>query len=182
MAETNREIELRLIIRDPAALRAALLRAGARVIGEGLVRTTTFDFPDRRLRGGRQSLRLREDWTGTTLTSKVPLNDPTPEQGDGTRTRDEIHLPLPDGAAAQARELLLSIGLLESLSYDKQRTSWQVGAARVDVDVLADGGACYAEIEAQPDVIAATRTRLGLADTPVEMRSYFEIVNLARAR
>lgn len=181
MSETHHEVELRLVIRDPAALRVALVAAGAYIIGQGLVRTTSFDFPDRRLRGLRQTLRLREDWTGLALTSKLPLSSERDEDAGQAKTRRETTLALPADSGATVREILLTIGLCETLRYDKQRTSWQLGAARVDVDVLADGGACYAEIEAEAVHITATRQLLGLSDAPIETRSYYEIVHLARS-
>lgn len=181
-SETHREVELRLAISDPATLRTALESAGARLIGHGLVRTTSYDFPDRWLRASRRTLRLRDDWTGTTLTGKVPLSAAFDEDAGLAKAREEINLPLPPGAATDAGRLLLSIGLQETLSYDKERTSWMLGSARIDVDVLADGGACYAEIEGNAAEIAAVRAQLGLNTAPVETRSYFEIVHLARSR
>lgn len=182
MSETHHEVELRLAIRDPAALQAALRHSGARIIGQGLVRTTSYDFPNRRLRGLRQTLRLREDWTGLTLTSKIPLSTAAAEQAGQAKTREEINLPLPVGSGAEARALLLSLGLRETLCYDKERTSWQLGGARIDVDVLADGGACYAEIEAEAGEITRARRAVGLSDAAVETRSYFKIVHLARSQ
>lgn len=182
MSETLREVELRLAIVDSAALRARLQAAGARIIGQGLVRTSSFDFADRRLRAFRQTLRLREDWTGLTLTSKLPLTTEADEDAGHAKARDEINLTLPLEAAGPARALLSSIGLRETLRYDKERTSWQLDGARIDVDILADGGACYAEIEAEAGEIARVRGVLGLESAPVEIRSYFQIVNLARGR
>jgi adenylate cyclase class IV len=173
-------VELRLAIADRAALDAALQEASAWLIGEGTVRTTAFDFPDRRLRAARQTVRLREDWTGTTLTAKVPLSAAAAEDAGLAKAREEINLPLAQGAGDAARRLLESIGLIETFSYDKERRSWQLGPARVDVDVLADGGDCYVEIEAGPTEIAAARSQLHLDGARVETRSYFEIVHLAR--
>jgi adenylate cyclase class IV len=181
MSESYHEVELRLAIGDPQQLRRALEEAGATVVGEGLIRTTSFDFPDGRLQAARQTLRLREDWTGTTLTGKVPLTSQKDEDAGQAKVREEINVPLPSEAGATMRRLLQSIGLQESLSYDKMRTSWALGQARIDVDVLADGGACYAEIEAPAEAITATRTKLGLDSAPVETRSYFDIVRLVRA-
>jgi len=180
MSDTHREIELRLAIADRSALDRALQATGARPIGQGVVRTSTFDFADGRLRAARQTLRLREDWTGTTLTSKKPLA--APENTGRLKMREEVTLPLSIGSGDDALLILEHLGLHETLRYEKTRTSWQLGDARIDVDVLADGGECYAEIEAEPAVIAATRTRLGLDDTAVETRSYFEIVRQARQR
>lgn len=182
MSGTHREVELRLAVADPDALRAALRQAGAHLIGAGLVRTTAYDFPDRRLRAARRTLRLRDDWTGTTLTGKVPLSAAHDEDAGRVKEREEINLPLPPGAAEDAARLLQSIGLGETLCYEKQRDSWQLGAAHLDIDVLADGGACYVEIEAAAAEIAAVRAQLGLDRAHVETRSYFEIVNLARER
>ena len=180
MSETHREVELRLAITDPSALRARLHAAGARVSGQGLVRTSSFDFTDRRLRAARQTLRLREDWTGLTLTSKLPLTAEADEDAGRAKVREELNLTLPAEAVGAARALLLSIGLRETLRYDKERVSWQLDGARIDVDVLADGGACYAEIEAEAGESARVRSLLGLDAAPVETRSYFQIVNLAR--
>lgn len=181
MSETHHEVELRLAIADPTALHAALRQAGARPLGAGLVRTTSYDFPDRRLRAARQTVRVRDDWTGTTLTGKLPLSAAHDDDAGLAKAREEINLPLPAGAAETAHRFLLGIGLQETLRYEKERTSWLLGGARIDVDVLADGGACYAEIEAAAGAIAAVRTQLGLDAAPVETRSYFEIVRLARA-
>ena len=174
------EVELRLAIPDPVALEAALREAGARLIGAGAVRTTAFDFPDRRLRAARQTVRLREDWTGMTLTAKMPLSAAADEDAGLAKAREEIDLPLGAAHGGAARRLLQSIGLIPTFTYEKERRSWQLGAARIDVDVLKDGGACYAEIEAGAAEIAAVRSRLGLDAAPVETRSYFEIVHRAR--
>jgi len=181
MSTTHQEIELRLAIADPAALADRLRAAGSRVIGQGLVRTSAYDFPDRRLRAARRTLRVREDWTGTTLTSKVPLTAEADEDAGRIKARQEINLPLAPDMGPDAHLLLQSIGLRETLRYDKTRTSWALGAARIDVDVLADGGDCYAEIEADGAEIVRVRALLGLNDTPVETRSYFEIVQQARS-
>jgi len=182
LTASHQEIELRLVIADPAALADRLRAVGARVIGQGLVRTTAYDFPDRQLRTARRTLRVRDDWTGTTLTSKVPLTAEADEDAGLIKARQEINLPLALDVGPDAHLLLQSIGLRETLGYEKTRTSWALGAARVDVDVLADGGDCYAEIEADGAEIARVRTLLGLDDAPVETRSYFEIVQQARTR
>lgn len=183
MSETHREVELRLVIDDREALEARLREAGADPIGEGLVRTTAYDFPNRRLRAAGQTVRVREDWTGTTLTSKVPIpHEDAQRHATPLRVRDEINLSLPPAAGTDARRLLESLGLMETLCYEKTRRSWRLDSARIDVDVLADGGACFAEIEAEREDIAAIRTRLALDRAPIEARSYFEIVNRARRR
>jgi adenylate cyclase class IV len=181
MSTSHQEIELRLAIADPAGLARRLQAAGARVIGQGLVRTTAYDFPDRRLRRGRRTLRVREDWTGTTLTAKVPLTAEADEDAGLVKARHEINVPLAPGLGPDAHLLLQSIGLHETLRYEKTRTSWDLSGARIDVDVLADGGACYAEIEADAPEIARVRAQLGLDDAPVETRSYFDIVRQARS-
>ena len=180
MSTSHREIELRLAIADPEGLANRLRAAGARVIGQGLVRTTAYDFPDRSLRATRRTLRVRDDWTGTTLTSKLPITLEADEDAGRVKARHEINLPLAPVLGPDAHALLQSIGLQETLRYEKTRTSWNLGAARIDVDVLADGGDCYAEIEADAADISRTRTLLGLDAAPVETRSYFDIVRQAR--
>ena len=182
MSATHQEIELRLAIANPAGLARRLRAVGAQVIGQGLVRTTAYDFPDRRLRAARRTLRVREDWTGTTLTAKAPLTAEADEDAGQAKARHEINLPLAVGLGPDAHLLLRSIGLRETLRYEKTRASWSLGGARIDVDVLVDGGDCYAEIEADPPEITRVRTLLGLDEAPVETRSYFEIVGLARGR
>ncbi len=181
MSTSHQEIELRLAIADPAGLARRLQAAGARVIGQGLVRTTAYDFPDRRLRRGRRTLRVREDWTGTTLTAKVPLTREADEDAGMVKARHEINVPLAPGLGPDIHLLLQSIGLHETLRYEKTRTSWDLSGARIDVDVLADGGGCYAEIEAGAPEIAKVRAQLELDDAHVETRSYFDIVRQARS-
>jgi len=181
MSTSHQEIELRLAITNPRGLEERLRATGARVIGQGLVRTTAYDFPDRRLRRGRQTLRVREDWTGTTLTAKVPLTRESDEDAGLAKARHEINVPLAPGLGSDVHLLLQSIGLHETLRYEKTRTSWELSGARIDIDLLADGGACYVEIEADTPEIARVRAQLGLDDAPVETRSYFDIVRQARS-
>lgn len=179
MSHTHREVELRFRVDDPTALLERLHDEGAVDVGAGVVETSAFDFPDRRLRAARQTLRLRDDWTGTTLTAKVPLRGAGDEAGEA-RARDEINLPLATGLQGEARAILESLGLIETLHYVKERRSWDLDGTHIDVDVLRDGGQCYVEIEAESEEIAAMRRRLGLADAPIETRSYFDIVQQAR--
>jgi len=181
MSTSHQEIELRLAITNSRGLEERLRATGARVIGQGLVRTTAYDFPDRRLRRGRQTLRVREDWTGTTLTAKVPLTRESDEDAGLAKARHEINVPLAPGLGPDIHLLLQSIGLHETLRYEKTRTSWEWSGARIDIDLLADGGACYVEIEADTPEIARVRAQLGLDDAPVETRSYFDIVRQARS-
>ena len=181
MSTSHQEIELRLAITNSRGLEERLRATGARVIGQGLVRTTAYDFPDRRLRRGRQTLRVREDWTGTTLTAKVPLTRESDEDAGLAKARHEINVPLAPGLGPDIHLLLQSIGLHETLRYEKTRTSWELSGARIDIDLLADGGACYVEIEADTPEIARVRAQLGLDDAPVETRSYFDIVRQARS-
>jgi len=129
MSTSHQEIELRLAIADPAGLARRLQAAGARVIGQGLVRTTAYDFPDRRLRRGRRTLRVREDWTGTTLTAKVPLTREADEDAGMVKARHEINVPLAPGLGPDIHLLLQSIGLHETLRYEKTRTSWDLSGA-----------------------------------------------------
>jgi predicted adenylyl cyclase CyaB len=180
VSASHHEIELRLVIADPEGLTSRLRAAGARIVGQGLVRTTAYDFPDRRLRAARRTLRVREDWTGTTLTAKTPLTEEADEDAGRVKARHEINLPLAPGLGPDAHLLLQSLGLQETLRYDKRRTSWGLGAAQIDVDVLSDGGDCYAEIEAGAAEIVRVRALLDLDEAPVETRSYFEIVRRAR--
>jgi len=177
---THREVELRLVVADRAVLEENLRVAGATTIGEGVIQTSAFDFDDGRLRTGRQTLRLREDWNGTTLTIKSPAAATSDEDAGRMKVRDEVNVPLSAGAGPDARLFLGSLGLRETLRYAKRRASWALGEARIDIDVLDDGGACFAEIEGDPETITRMRAALGLDDAPIETRSYFAIVRLAR--
>lgn len=181
MAEpTHREVELRLVVAERDALERALHAAGATIIGEGVVQTSAFDFDDGRLHMARQTLRLREDWTGTTLTIKTPVEATNDEDAGRMKVREEVNVPLIAGVGPDARLFLENLGLHETLRYAKRRTSWALREAHIDVDVLEDGGACFAEIEGDPETIAAVRAALGLDAAPIETRSYFTIVRQAR--
>jgi len=181
MAEaTHREVELRLVVADHAALEENLRAAGATTVGRGVVATSAFDFDDGRLHIARQTLRLREDWTGTTLTIKSPVAATSDEDASRMKVREEVNVALVAGAGPDALLFLGNLGLRETLRYVKRRTSWALGKAHIDVDVLDDGGACFVEIEGDPATVTGVRTALGLEDAPIEIRSYFAIVRLAR--
>lgn len=175
------EIEIRLQVSDILALNRMLIRCGATIIGEGEVSTISFDFPDRRLRAARRTVRLRQDWIGTTLTAKIPLTEEVDEDLGTPKIRDEMNAPLQPDALETMRRIMLSIGLEESLVYVKRRTSWALWSARVDIDILQDGGGCYVEIEGLEDEITTIRRALKLDAAPIETRSYFSIVHQARS-
>ena len=105
-----------------------------------------------KLRFGRRALRLRRVNGDAILTHKerIPTKSSTKHQNENeTRVSDPnaIH------------EILQSLGFSPALVYEKRRTRWQVGKAKVVIDELPFG--LFMEIEASEKEIARVENLIG---------------------
>jgi adenylate cyclase class 2 len=110
------ETEIKLYIHDPKALKRRLRNLGFEVARPRYFESNyLFDFPDLRLRKARCLLRLRLAGRQGLLTFKG-----TPLRSQFYKIRREIETVIDDGHGL--REILESIGLEETFSYEKYRT------------------------------------------------------------
>ena len=120
----GREIEVKLEVRDPRALKRRLAELGfRRVQARHFESNRLFDFPDRALRKAKRLLRLRFAKGRSLVTFKG-----RPVQSRDYKMRAEVETEVEDGR--RLREILESVGLQEVFRYDKYRTAYAPGFGR----------------------------------------------------
>jgi adenylate cyclase class 2 len=114
----HNEIEIKLRVRDPRALKRQLKNVGFRTTrARHFERNVVFDFPDRRLRKSRCLLRLRFVDGKGLLTFKG-----TPVRAGRYKIRHEIEAGVED--AERLEGILQEVGLREIFRYEKFRTAF----------------------------------------------------------
>lgn len=158
-----REIEIKHRLREPPLLRERLQALGARPEARTLECSTILDTVDGALLGRDAAVRVRharsmdESEPGlATLTYKGPRD------AGAVKGREEIECYCDDPAAALA--ILLRLGLVERVYYERRRESWRLGECEIAIDELPDG-AWFAETEGPDEqAVARTAASIGLID------------------
>ena len=177
------EIEIKLRIDDPDALRRRLRGLHAELYDPQREINRIFDFPDHRLRDADSALRVRvvcDDVDGeplrTTLTYKGPRQPGEPPR------REQIETEVEDPEAIVA--LLERLGLREQIRYEKRREPCLLSIRPLDgghllVEVLLDElprVGWFAEIEAPtPEALLEAARRLKLDPTQRVRETYVEL-------
>jgi adenylate cyclase, class 2 len=113
-----REIEIKLKVEGPSALKKRLKEYGFVVINRRHFESNiVFDFRDLRLRRSRSLLRLRKEGHRHLLTYKGP-----PHSSDSYKIRTEIETQVEDEGAFQ--KILEGLGLHPVFRYEKYRTAY----------------------------------------------------------
>lgn len=172
------EIKLRVAALDP--IRETLYRLHAASRGTMLETNTFFDRPDQSLRQGDCGLRLRTetpftaDASPTAAASKATLTYKGPRQNTGLHPREEYNLAVTPPEHASA--ILLALGFVQTLSYEKRRETWRVDDCEVLLDELPALGT-FLEIEGPSE--AAVRTvqqKMDLASLPPVEPTYLHMI------
>jgi adenylate cyclase class 2 len=179
------EVEQKFPLADPQTIAAKLAALGAQAAGHCEQVDHYFNHPARDFAQTDEALRIRQVDGRPLITYKGPKIDRQ------TKTRREIELPLPAGAATAERftELLLALGFVSVAEVRKQRQilhlAWQGQAVEVALDDVAGLGH-FAELEISADDETLDAARQALASlaatlelTQSERRSYLELL-LAR--
>jgi len=157
------ETEVKIKVAAPAA-RAALQRAGARLVGERAFEDNLlFDDPGGALRAAGGVLRLRRLPEGGLLTFKGARR----VEG-GLKTREEIETGVDDPDALQ--EVLQRLGLRRVFRYQKYRETWTLFGQSVLVDETPVGD--YIEIEGEAEGIHRAAEALGFSRADYVTDSY----------
>jgi adenylate cyclase class 2 len=175
------EIEIKLRLDNPDALRQCLRRSGATRVAAVLETNRMFDTPERTFLNAGCGLRVREvralpgagrddrpsSATKASLTFKGACQDVAP------KVREELETRIDDAAALIG--ILGRLGLRESVRYEKRRETWSLAECRVTVDELPRLG-WFAEIEG-PSVsrVHAVRHDLKLDAAPLVRENYVEL-------
>jgi len=136
------ETEAKILGIDRKVVEAALLGLGARKTFDGEMDARLFDRPDRSIWSSGRLLRLRKRGDRAELTFKKMLGK------RGVKRAVEIETAVSD--FGRTRKILLALGFVEAGRRRKLRTSYRLGGAEFEIDVLP-GIPPYLEIEARDE-------------------------------
>ena len=166
---TGQETEVKFYVRQLKRVERRLQALGARLIQTRVHEVNLrLDLPDGSLRREEQVLRLRQD-TQARLTYKGPS-----QQTDGVLLRAEVEITVDNFEAA--RSLLKALGYIPVATYEKYRSTYELGELHIMLDELPYGD--FVEIEG-PDVESLKKTveKLGLdfsTAIPINYLALFE--------
>jgi adenylate cyclase class 2 len=169
------EIEAKIRVADPQALRRRLIERGLRA-GETVFEVNRlFDDAGGSLRARGSALRLREEFRASDGTpGRVLLTYKGPRAESRMKRRPEAEVTV--GAAGPLVEILVPLGLAETFRYEKRRTPFHGGPCEVVLDEVPHLGH-FAEIEGPTEAaVQAELERLGLADEPLVRPGYVALL------
>lgn len=154
MSKGEREIEVKFLVRDLAAVAKRLKGLGARLSTPRVQETNLrFDTPGGDLQRKRHVLRLRQD-VASVLTFKGPA-----AAGEAVSSRQEIEFQVSDFQAA--RHFLEALGYRVAIIYEKYRTTYDYKDCMVTLDEMPYGP--FMEIEGPDEAtIRTVAAELGL--------------------
>ncbi len=148
------EREIKIPVADRDAVRAALVRAGAELVGPaGREVNLLFDDDAGSMAGSGRVLRLRHSG-GRWL---VTLKGPAAYRG-AIKEREELETGVDDGDVLQA--VFERLGLRPLVRYEKDRETWRLGGVEVALDHTPMGD--FVELEGPAGALEAAARALGL--------------------
>jgi len=171
------EVEAKVALDGPDALRAALRRLGAEATPAAVEDDAFFAHPARDLAASDEALRLRGAHGREGERGRFELTYKGPRQPGAHKAREEITVRLADDPT----DLLAALGFRVSVRLRKTRERHRLGAVEVTLDHV-EGLGWFAEVEAlgtdaraaEASVNAALR-ELGLDGRPRVAASYVEL-------
>jgi adenylate cyclase class 2 len=162
------EIEVKIRIDDPKAVRAKILGLGAAVSRERhLEENSLLDFDPPVLHPKRQTLRLRTAGRQATLTFKGE-----PRKSRSFKVREEFETQVRN--PQELRKILKALGLRERLSYRKHRTVLRKSRLTITIDETPAGN--YIELEGERHEITRFARALGFKRADFITRSYVDLI------
>jgi len=148
------ESEVKFYLSDKSSFEDRLRRIGARLLHERVHEVNyRFDTPHMTLSREHRVLRLRQD-DAALITYKGPSS-----LEEGVTVRDEIEFEVSDFSSA--RQLLEALGFIESVRYEKWRTTYLLDELEITLDEMPFGN--FTEIEGnEPGQIQRTAIKLAL--------------------
>jgi adenylate cyclase, class 2 len=138
MANAEKEVEIKMMVRSLPSLKARLEALGAELVSPRVHETNLrFDTRSEALKRAGKALRLRKDAV-VRLTFKGPQ-----EAGESASIRQEIEFEVDDFFAA--RRFLEALGYTVSVIYEKYRTTYRFGQVLVTLDEMPYGS--FVELE-----------------------------------
>jgi len=178
------EIEAKFRLADTGRIRRFLLACGAVCRGAVLETNRYFDRPDGRLQSADCGLRIRtvEPIAGPDLVAPTAgawaatVTYKGPRQGGPLKIRREEQFSTDDAAAAEA--VLVALGMVNTLTFQKRRESWILDDCRVDLDELPGLGH-FVEVEGPTEqAVADVVNKLDLHGLPMEPTPYSTMLSV----
>jgi len=190
----NQEIEVKLRVEDPAALRRRLTNLKMRPASRTHERNTLFDTPQGGLAKNGQLLRIRVEeppsrpaaaggailtYKGPSAPAAVAPDEPLNPAGKKRyKIREELEVVVPD--SDKLRQILEHLGLRGWFRYEKYRTSYRLPASlrwahglQVELDETPIG--TFLELEGPPQAIDRAAKLLGYGPEDYIARSYLAL-------
>jgi len=133
------EIEVKILEIDPLSLIAKIESFGGKCLGDWLIYTTIYDFPDRKLLSKGGYVRIRNEGPVWHCTYKSKITQ------DSAKKMLELDMQVNDPEIAD--QILKALGLQEVLFFEKRRRHYVSGPIIFDIDQLP-GIPPFLEIEA----------------------------------
>lgn len=200
MKPLNREIEIKLPVRDLTVILERLRGLGARRMRRLHERNTLFDTQDGYFQRRCSILRIRieEEVDGRSryhpaqqrrqaLKGLLTFKSPPRHQRNGRRSpqsrykeRDEIEYRLPD--ALRFARLLGRLGLRAWFQYEKYRTQYRISGSALHIDLDETPIGIFLELEGAPRSIDKAARALGYFERDYITASYLELYAAECAR
>jgi adenylate cyclase class 2 len=162
------EIEVKVRVKDAAAMRQAILRSGAQLEKERYPEENTlFDLRSRLLTSKKCALRLRRAGRKVFLTFKG-----APQKSRRFKVREEHETEVRNEKAL--RRILRGLGFVAVFRYEKSRTVFRRGRLRISLDETPAGTFCEFEGE-KSDIVRYARA-LGFAAAELIKQDYVQIL------
>jgi adenylate cyclase class 2 len=163
----EREIEVKVVVTDPAGFEAKVTALGAKLLRPRCFEDNRLFDRDGLLAGEGRLLRLRSLGSRAFLTAKSKVDDAP----SGFKVRGEAEIEVADAGAAA--ELLETAGLSVAWRYQKWRTIWKLEGCAVTLDEIPHGS--FAELEGDPAAIDRAAATLGFARADYVTETYRDI-------
>ncbi|HYO09723.1 MAG TPA: class IV adenylate cyclase [Tepidisphaeraceae bacterium] len=168
------EIEIKLKVDDLAPIREKLKSLSAKRVGEVAETNIFFDTPDRALLASDRGLRLRRSRDLVTNRETLAVTFKGPRAEGPVKRREEIELTV--DSASSAIDLLARLGFARNLGFEKQRETWTLERATIELDTLPGLGS-FVEIESTSDAeVMRLCGKLGLTHLTPITSSYPDLV------
>jgi len=176
---TFREVEVKLRIRDIAALLAGIRRLRAACEGRVFERNVLYDTPSGDFRRSGRLLRLRIETPAphaslpggvrrAVVTSKSPV-----EASRGSRYKEKLERELAVPSPRRWPAVLSSLGFRPGFCYEKYRTTFRLPGLHLDLDETPVG--TYLELEGSPRIIDRVARALGFSPADYIRGTYWDV-------
>ncbi len=168
------ELEAKLAVDSHDEVRVRLPAVGADRMGFVLETNAIFDSASRSLLANDEGLRVRGLDVIDGPARPATLTYKGPKRPGPLKQREEIEVSISDAQAA--RSLLVALGFVEALTFQKRRETWALDECHIELDELPHLGH-FVEVEGPDgDAVHGVLERLGLSDRPIIKTSYIALL------